>query len=161
MKRDARLSVALHALLHMEDADAPLTSEQLARGGGNAAAIRRTMAGLREAQIVRSEKGHGGGWTLARPAAQISLGEVYEALGAPTVFALGNHHESPGCLVEQAVNRALGDAFERAAALLLDRFRAVSLADLAADVRRQWPAGMRHAASVAHTRAPRRARSSS
>ena len=61
MKRDSRLSVALHALLHMADARAPMTSEQLARGGGNPAAIRRTMAGLREAGLVRSEKGRGGG----------------------------------------------------------------------------------------------------
>lgn len=152
MKRDSRLSVALHALLHMADAHAPMTSEQIAQGGGNAAAIRRTMAGLREAGLVRSEKGHGGGWTLARPADRLTLGAVYDALGAPTVFAIGHHTESPGCLVEQAVNRALGGAFADAEALLIAKFRAVTLADLASDVRGHSPPGTRYAVHPASRR---------
>lgn len=77
---------------------------------------------------------------------------MYDALGAPTVFAIGNHAESPGCLVEQAVNRALADAFARAEALLLARLRAVTLADLAADVRRYSPPRTRYAA---HPPSPR------
>lgn len=124
----------------MADAPAPLTSEAMAaQTGSNAAVVRRTMAGLREAGLVRSEKGHGGGWTLARPAAEISLADVYAALGEPTVIALAHRTESPGCVVEQAVNRAMADAFTAAEQLVLARFRAVTLADLAADVRSQMP----------------------
>lgn len=137
MKRDSRLSLTLHALLHM-DAERPHTSEQIAQQTcGNAAVVRRTMAGLREAGLVRSEKGHGGGWTLARPLAKISLGAVYDALGAPAVFAIGDRTESPGCLVEQAVNRAMQGALGEAEALLMTRLRAVTLAAIAADVKRR------------------------
>ena len=136
MKRDSRLSITLHVLLHMAESPRPLTSEQIAQQmGGNAAALRRTLAGLREAGFVRSEKGHGGGWTLARPLADITLGDVYDALGAPTVFAMGDRTESPGCLVEQAVNRAMHDAFGEAQSLLLTRLHAVTLAEVAGDVR--------------------------
>ena len=138
MKRDSRLSLTLHVLLHMAEATRPMTSEEIARQTcGNAAVVRRTMAGLREAGLVRSEKGHGGGWTLVRPLAQISLGDVYDALGAPTVFAMGDRTESPGCLVEQAVNRTMHDAFGEAEALLLSRLHAVTLAEVAADVKRR------------------------
>lgn len=137
MKRDSRLSLTLHALLHM-DAARPLTSEAIAaQTGGNAAVVRRTMAGLREAGLVRSEKGHGGGWTLSRPLAKVTLGDVYDALGAPAVFAMGDRTESPGCLVEQAVNRAMKKAFGEAEALLMARLREVTLAAIAADVKRR------------------------
>jgi DNA-binding IscR family transcriptional regulator len=99
----------------------------------NPVVIRRTMAGLREQGFVRSEKGHGGGWTLARPLDAISLRDIYDALGRPSLFAMGNRTEAPGCLVEQAVNAALDRSFAEAEALLLARFGEVSLAMLSAD----------------------------
>ena len=134
MRRDSRLSVALHALLHMADAGL-LTSEQMAaQGDTNPVVIRRTMGGLRDAGIVRAEKGHGGGWSLARKLEDISLYDVYEALGEPTIFAIGNRTESPGCVVEKAVNDALGEAFEKAQALLVAQLRRTKMADLAREV---------------------------
>lgn len=134
MKRDSRLSGALHVLLHMAEVKGPVTSEVMARAmSTNPVVIRRIMAGLRENGFVQSEKGHGGGWTIARDLAAITLRDVYAALGEPELFAMGNRTESPGCLVEQAVNAALDDAFQEAETLLLERFGAVTLAQLSAD----------------------------
>lgn len=134
MKRNGQLSMALHALLHLGGTTA-IPSESLARRmGSHAVVMRRTMAGLRRAGIVHSEKGHGGGWTLARPLAEISLADVYDALGMPTLLAMQNRTESPGCLVEQAVNATLGETFAAAEALLLERFRSLTLAELSARV---------------------------
>jgi Rrf2 family protein len=128
----------LHALLHMGESPRPLTSEELARQTrSNAAVMRRTMAGLREAGVVRSEKGHGGGWTLLRPLERISLADIYEALGAPAIFALGDRTERPRCLLEQAVNRAVQGALGEAESLLMARLRAVTLAEIAADAPRR------------------------
>jgi Rrf2 family protein len=142
MRRDSRLSVALHALLHMDERGGVVTSEELApRMELNPVVLRRTLAGLRDAGIVRAEKGHGGGWSLARPLTAVSLGEIHEALGAPEPFKIGPRVESPGCLVEQAVNRALERALERAEAVLLAELASVSLADLAADVHRKGRLG--------------------
>jgi DNA-binding IscR family transcriptional regulator len=134
MKRDSRLSGVLHVLLHMAELDAPATSEMLAKAmQTNPVVIRRIMAGLRERGYVRSEKGHGGGWTLACDLSKLTLRDIYEALGEPSLLAIGNRTESPGCLVEQAVNAALGHAFDEAEAVLLERFGAVTLAQLSAD----------------------------
>lgn len=134
MKRDSRLSGVLHVLLHMAEMNGPVTSEQLARAmQTNPVVIRRIMAGLREQGYVRAEKGHGGGWTIARDLATLTLHDIYEAIGAPGPFALGNRTESPGCLVEQAVNAALEQAFGEAEALLLARFGEITLAALSAD----------------------------
>lgn len=113
----------------------PLTSEELAACFQiNPVVIRRTMAGLREAGLVASERGHGGGWRLRREPGRISLRDVYAALGEPMVFQMAPHTESPGCIVEQAVNGAMEDAFEEARALLMSRFETITLAALAADI---------------------------
>ena len=76
---------------------------------------------------------------------EISLGDVYDALGAPTVFAIGHRTESPGCLVEQAVNRAMHEAFGEAEALLVTRLHAVTLAEVAANVTRNHKSQKRSA----------------
>lgn len=134
MKRDSRISGVLHVLLHMAEHEGPMTSETLAKAmQTNPVVIRRVMAGLREAGYVRSEKGHGGGWTLACDLGAVTLRDIYQALGHPSLLAMGNRTESPGCLVEQTVNATLSDAFRDAEALLLARFETVTLAALSAD----------------------------
>jgi DNA-binding IscR family transcriptional regulator len=134
MKYDSRLSGLLHVLLHMAESDRPSTSETLAKAmGTNAVVIRRIMAGLRDKGFVRSEKGHGGGWTLACDLASVTLRDVYDALGCPSLLAIGHRSQSPQCLVEQAVNAALEPAFRDAEALLLARLGEVTLAALSAD----------------------------
>ncbi len=131
MKRDSKLSSILHLLLHMAHSDRALTSEQLAGYlDTNPVLVRRTLAGLRERGYVTSVKGHGGGWAIACDMGMVTLGDVYEAVGSPTVFSMGNRTESPDCLVEQVVNQALGDAFAEAEALLIKRLYGVTLKEL-------------------------------
>lgn len=135
MKRDSRLSGVLHCLLHMAEHDGPTTSEALAAAmQTHPVVVRRLMSGLRDAGFVESAKGHGGGWVLAVAPEHITLRDVHEAVGAPELLAVGHREESPGCLVEQAVNAALGQAYRDAEALLLERLGSVTLAALARDV---------------------------
>jgi DNA-binding IscR family transcriptional regulator len=141
MRRDSRLSGVLHVLLHMAELDGPATSVTLAKAmQTNPVVIRRIMAGLRERGYVRAEKGHGGGWSLACDLSGVTLRDVYEALGQPSLLAIGNRTESPGCLVEQAVNAALGRAFDEAEAALLSGFGVVTLAQLSADFHKRLTA---------------------
>jgi DNA-binding IscR family transcriptional regulator len=134
MRSDSRLSGVLHVLLHMAEHRGPVTSEVLAKAmKTNPVVIRRTMAGLRDQGYIRSEKGHGGGWTLACDLSKVTLLDIYTALGSPSVFAISNRTQTPGCLVEQAVNAALDQAFQDAEALLLSGLGQVTLAKLSAD----------------------------
>ena len=132
MRSDSRLSRMLHVLLHMARHDAPFTSEQIATMlGTNPVVVRRTMAGLRDAGYVRSEKGHGGGWTIACDLAQVTLLDIHHAVGGPHLFAIGNGSDNPECAVERVVNAALDDALRQAEALLIARLGSIALADLA------------------------------
>lgn len=146
MRHDSRLSRMLHVLIHMDRHDQRATSDTIAQMlGTNPVVVRRTLAGLRDQGYVRSEKGHGGGWTLARPLRDISMRDIYQALGEPPLFAIGLSNEHPDCLVEQAVNAALTDALNNAQALLLERLGAITLADLAADFDERYRAVMTQA----------------
>jgi DNA-binding IscR family transcriptional regulator len=98
----------LHVLLHMDRQEGPLTSETIAGMlATNPGVIRRTMAGLREAGYVASEKGHGGGWSLLKPLEALSLWGVYEALGEPQLFAIGPSPDADNCPLESAADDAL------------------------------------------------------
>ncbi len=135
-----------------------MTSEVLAKAmDTNPVVLRRVMAGLRDEGYVQSEKGHGGGWTLAGDLAKVTLRDIYAALGSPALLALGNRTETPGCLVEEAVNAALGKSFQDAESLLLSRFGEVTLASLSEDVQRRLAqrhrarhSGRSHARGSAH-----------
>lgn len=134
MRHDSRLSRMLHVMIHMGHHGRAMTSDMIAGMlNANPVVIRRTMAGLREQGYVRSEKGHGGGWTLAKPLEELTLLDIYRAVGEPSVFAVGPAYDMPGCLIEQAVNSTLKDVFAEAERLLLTRFAGVTLAEIAKD----------------------------
>ena len=115
-----------------------MTSGALARClGTNPVVVRRTMGLLRDAGIVSAERGHAGGWRIAADLEAVTLRDLHDALGEPAVFAIGNRTENPQCLVEQAVNEALKDAFTEAETLLLARFSDITLATLSADFTRR------------------------
>lgn len=131
MKKSTKFSDVLHILLHMVGSEEPVTSEMLAKAmETNPVVVRRIMAGLRERGFVRSQKGHGGGWSLSCDLRKVTLYDVYEAVGAPTMLAIGNRAESSECLVEKAVATATGNAFEEAENRLIAKFRNTTLADL-------------------------------
>jgi len=153
MKRDGKLSIALHILAHLVEAGArPTVSEELAAHlCTNPVVIRRSLAGLREAGIVASSKGHGGGWTIARPAATVSLREVYVALGERGDLVPGREPDAHGCLIAATVGDALDGFYAEAEALLLRRLTDISLADLAAEFGRRYAA---HIGAPQHTDVP-------
>ncbi len=135
MRRDSRLSDVLHVLLHMARQDTPATSKVLAKAmRTNPVVLRRTMAGLRDRGFVRSEKGHGGGWSIACDLSHVTLLDIYMALGKPALFAFGNRSDTPECLVEKTVNANLNQAVLEAERGLMTRFGEITLSKLSVDL---------------------------
>jgi DNA-binding IscR family transcriptional regulator len=138
MARNSKFTVALHVLSHLASADEPQTSERLAGCvGTNPVVVRRTLAGLREAGLVRSTSGTGGGWALAREPAMISLRDVYQGLGERLLGAIDVRgpgvRRAPGgiCRIQRAVAGTLDAFMDDAEALLAERLDRISLASLA------------------------------
>lgn len=151
MKTDSRLSGVLHCLLHMAELGRPATSETLAAAmRTNPVVVRRVMGGLRDAGLVTSGKGHGGGWVISCPLEQITLRDIHEAVGAPRLLAVGHREDNPRCLVEQAVNSALGNAFQEAEDRLLGELGKVTLAALAQDFHQRFARSGRNLQGMHH-----------
>lgn len=135
MPTDTRLSRMLHVLIHMDHLAEPVTSDTISQMlDTNPVVVRRTMGSLRAAGYLTSVKGHGGGWTLARPLDELTLRDIHQALGSPKVFAIGLADDNPQCLVERAVNASLEEALSDAERRLLARFGEVTIGSLSRDV---------------------------
>lgn len=131
MRTDNRLPRVLHLLLHLEPIKDPVTSEALGQMlGMNASLVRRIMGGLRDAGFVKSTKGHRGGWYLAMPLREITLAQVYDALGSPTLFAIGQSGDTPSCLLEKAANGAMERALDAASKVFTVEMEKTTVADL-------------------------------
>ncbi|MEL7080374.1 MAG: Rrf2 family transcriptional regulator [Pseudomonadota bacterium] len=134
MPRDSRLSRMLHVLIHMDQHMKKAKSDDIAKMlGTNPVVVRRMMAGLRDLEFVTSEKGHGGGWKLTCGLDAITLKDVYDAMRAPPLFNIGASSDAPDCLVEQAVDARIDGTLSEAEALLMARFEAITVADIADD----------------------------
>ncbi len=125
---DIRFPTTLQMMLNLalaEDEDVGLvTSADLARSlGANASLVRKLLVPLTQAGLVTSSLGHTGGVRLARPAAQISLRDVFEAIAGnkplwtprpdvPSVCVVSSNIEdyftSIASAAEQAVLASLG-----------------------------------------------------
>jgi DNA-binding IscR family transcriptional regulator len=132
----------LHALIHMDRAEGPLTSEDIASLlGTNPVVVRRLLAGLRDCGYVQSEKGHGGGWELGVELDSITLLDVYRAVGEPPIFSDLISEDHPECLIERSVNAHLSATLGEAQKVLLEKFASVSLGMLARDFEGKLPKG--------------------
>ena len=143
MRIDSKLSRMLHVLLHMARQNRIFTSEEIANMlSTNAVVVRRTMAGLKAAGFIQSEKGPKGGWHLIADLEKVTLLDIYNAVGEPTIFAMGNERQNPECGVERVVNAALEDAMQQAQDILLAKLKATTLADLAYEFDQLYQAKM-------------------
>jgi len=133
MKRSSRLSLALHALVHLhKQPDEAITSATLAQClMTNPVVVRRVLGELREAGIVASAKGHDGGWRLLRPANEISLRQIHDAMGESLLIRTESDPGDVQCGIVRTVNSVMGDFLADAEALLAARLERVSLDDIA------------------------------
>ena len=149
----SRFTMALHALGMIawdgERSGAPVTSTTLARSiNTNPVVVRRVLADLRRAGLVETRRGVGGGVVLARPAARITLREVWEALEArEQLFARHPSGPNPHCPVGRCVAAYLEELYGEAEAALKASLGKVTLAQLQRDVASRLPPPRRRAAA--------------
>ncbi|MDV3253733.1 Rrf2 family transcriptional regulator [Devosia sp. BK] len=125
------LIITGQTLLHMARHDGSFTSDQIAQMlGTNSAVVRRSLAGLREAGLVRAVKGHHGGWRIGRELSEITLFDVHRSIGSERLFTIGSDNDHPQCAVEAVVNKALADTLVDAERQLMARFSQVTLEQL-------------------------------
>ncbi|MEM0937741.1 MAG: Rrf2 family transcriptional regulator [Pseudomonadota bacterium] len=131
MKRNSRLALALHTLGHMAAEPGRMrTSADIAdHAGTNPVVVRRVLGKLREAGLLISEKGHAGGWRLARDPQTITLADVYLALEERLV-ATDDLEDPATCHVEHALHQRVAAVMSSIERSLVERLAATTIAEV-------------------------------
>ncbi|RED18236.1 Rrf2 family transcriptional regulator [Pontivivens insulae] len=129
MKRNSRLSLALHSVAHMaSEPDRLRTSAEIAEHAQtNPVVVRRVLGKLRQAGILKAEKGHAGGWQLARAADRISVADIYLALDERLTPV--SEDAPPRCSVEHALERRVSLIMDQAERDLIENLKGLSIAE--------------------------------
>jgi len=138
MPESARFRVAVHVLtLLAHEKGRALTSGFVAGSvNTNPVVIRRILGLLRQARLVSTTEGAGGGAQLARPPDRITLGDVSEAVESDGLFGETRNDPNPRCPVGRSVQKVLAVQVERLEESLRDEMDKVTVADVLAAVRR-------------------------
>ncbi len=137
MSTSSRFAVAVHILTLLASAREPLPSSLMAGSvNTNPALIRRMIGLLAEAGMVTTTMGSIGGASLARPASDITLLDVFRAVESTALIALHQNAPNPACMVGREITGALRHVADRAQSAMDDALAQVTIASMLADVER-------------------------
>ena len=132
----ALLSLALHS-----ETEGPTSVRDIAeRTGLPQPYLEQILLALKGAGLVRSKRGVGGGYILAREPALITLGEIVSAVDGPiTVGDFGEPHQNGAC--DHEGQCVLLDIWAVLGGRMREHLNSFSLADVAAMARAEvpWP----------------------
>jgi len=137
---DVRFPTALQMMLSLALAQAEgverLSSAQLAEGvDSNPTFVRRLLAPLILAVIVRSVMGREGGVSLSADAAAITLGEIYKAIMGDKKLWSGRSDIPHRCLISSNVERFFGNLADEVDESVLRLLNTRTLADALLELR--------------------------
>jgi len=137
MNSSSRFTVAIHVLTLLAYAGPdPLTSEYIAGSvTTNPVVIRRLLASLREAGLVRSQGGPGGGWQLLQDPKRITLRAVLAAVEGATIFPAPSGVPNPLCPIGRTIQSLLAGPFLSAQEALEQDLDRTTIAALVAQAR--------------------------
>lgn len=137
MSISSRSAVAIHALtLLARWAERSLSSAEIADSlASNPVLVRRILGDLRDAGLVWSAEGRGGGWSLARAPREITLYDAYAAVETGPILSRLAHPPSEECEVGRHIQGLLETEFRDAERAMEERLGRTNIADLLGQVR--------------------------
>lgn len=136
MQITSKFTIAVHILTAIDYyKDSAVTSGFLAASvGANAVIVRGVMGELKAAGLIAVSRGRTG-IALARPLSNMTLYDVYAAVGAAE-DSLFRFHDSPNpqCPVGRNIHAALDGRLAAAEQAMASSLRAMTVADVAADI---------------------------
>ena len=106
---NSQFAMAVHVLAMLaNNCDERIKSGYLAESvNTNAVVIRRLLCDLHDAELVVSRTGYSGGTCLTRPASEILLDEVYEAVSKGEIFSLHPNEPKSDCEIGAGIKPVL------------------------------------------------------
>jgi Rrf2 family protein len=137
MNSSSRTTIAIHILTLLAWCGSdPLTSEFIASSvNTNPVVIRRLLARLREAGLVASRSGPGGGWQLLAEPGKVTLRDIHRVMEDAPLFPLHASAPNPRCPVGKNIQGALEGIFRSAQEALEADLARTTLASLVKGVK--------------------------
>src|SRR5580658_1656286 len=109
MATNLQFSIAVHFLAGLGfKCGQEMTSDAVAHSVNTSPSfVRRVLAKLSKAGLVKTATGKTGACWLAKDAKNISLLDIYEAVDAPKAFSIHSYAEQKGCTVSCHIKMAL------------------------------------------------------
>lgn len=136
MSQSSRFPLAVHVLVALSFRPKDFISSDSLSGTvhTNPVVVRRIVASLRRAGFVVSQAGVSGGVRLAKRPRQISLLDVYRAVGRAELFRM--HNPNRACPIGRGIPDALGAFLPKAEQAFERSLAEVTVEDVAKKV---WP----------------------
>ncbi|MFC4636828.1 Rrf2 family transcriptional regulator [Deinococcus hohokamensis] len=127
---NSQYSIAVHVLALLNAFPEPMTSEEIAGSVGvNPVVVRHVTGLLRRAGLLDTQRGVPGA-RLTRPAEEITLLDIYRAVGAPDSVLKLHQKPNPACPVGARIQGVLDEVFSQAQAALEARLAQVRLSEV-------------------------------
>jgi Rrf2 family protein len=98
--------------------------------------VRKALSKLSKAGLIVTTRGKNGASTLTRPPRQITLLDIYRASAAPATFAVHTYPPYKKCPISSNIKGCMSSVLRKAQTSFEDTLNGISLADLAAEIRR-------------------------
>jgi DNA-binding IscR family transcriptional regulator len=127
---NGRFPIAMHIMTLLCAADDLLSSDYMAGSiNVNPVLVRKELSNLIKHQLIISREGKNGGYTLSKPAADISLASIYHAVKQGNVLGQAKNQPNPACPIGKQINdhlKSLDNEIEQA---MLNKLGTTNLAE--------------------------------
>ena len=141
MQIPSRFTIAVHMIVCIDYFidERRVTSEFMSASTNvNPVILRGILSDLKKAGIVSTRQGSGGA-KLLRPLTEITLYDVYEAVGCLHKEGLFHFHDNPNteCPVGRNMHKAMDGRLANVQKAMDDEMKKITLADIVEDVRKE------------------------
>ena len=136
MATNTQFSIAVHMLIVLGfDSERETTSAKLAMSVNTSPSfVRRILAKLSKANLVSTTTGKSGFCSLAKKPQEISLLEIYQAVGAPQTFAIHDYPAQSRCMVSCNIEATMQKVLNKVQKSFEGSLQETSLAEVIADI---------------------------
>ncbi len=140
MAVNTQFSIAVHimAALAFRHGHSGITSGELAMSVNTSPSfVRRVLARLSKSGLVKTTTGKSGACAIARDPRDVSLLDIYLAVGAPKAFSIHDYSEQKVCPVSCNIKGALEKALDKTQAAMESGLAAISLKQIVSDMKKR------------------------
>ena len=127
---NGRFPISLHIMTLLSSAGEVISSDYIAGSINiNPVLIRKELSNLIKQGLVKSQEGKKGGYTLNKPATQITLAGIYDAVKPEAILGKAKNQPNPKCPIGKQINSHLNTLDKEIEQAMMDKLGDTNLAD--------------------------------